>query len=1118
MLHIIRGRAGSGKTDYLHSLIKNCVKDDKFSPVLIVPEQFSFITERSLLKRMGARDIKKVTITSFSRLARSYYKDDKDSNPSGKPFADDGVRCVLMLKALETVKEDLTVYAEACKNTGVLDSLVSFEKELKLCKVSLSDIRHCAVKIGNNELLRSKLLELDEIFTAYDALLTQSYFDENELLKYFNDDVAAETFFDGKIVYVDAFRGFSRLELDCIRIAMRKAKDVYISFCTDGENNPDSAFGFIDDFENEIISAAENDGVEYDSYVINETGGFAEPIAFIEKNIYTDSDTQFKGDCSAVKIAECSDIDDECRFVACEIKKLLRNNNYRYKDIAVIERSDGVYKKYLCDMLTRYGIPVFNDYRRPLVSELVFIHLISALECTADHFQSESLFRYLKTTLSGLSLNEVSALEKYAVIWDINGRAWLEPFKQHPSGYGKAFSEADTKQLEYINKVREKAVAPLKKLIDNTTDKTGLEISKAVFDFLEETGVPDRLLDFAEKLSSEKMPVEAKRKEVSWEALVQLLETCAAVTSDEHISLKRWFTVFKIIAGKKDIGEIPQGLDEVTAGSADRIRTDGLKVVFLVGVNKNEFPLVCVKNGILSDRERQALVGAELGIRPPFADCVNEERFISYCALTAASEQLYLSYKTVSKENTECSTIITDIKKLIPEVEVIEWYKAEPMQKIESMDSAFSELARCFNKNSTLRETLYTFFKNNKEYSDKIRALERAAGNSPMHFESTQTATELFGENIRLSATQIDTFTKCPFSYFCRYGIKAEPLKKTEFDSSKSGTLIHQLLEELLKKYGPGFVDLDDGEIKANIDSVLNEYMNEKLGGLENKSKRFMYLYNHLAKTLMIVINRLKAEFAVCSFEPIGFEVKIGDKPDDDVPAYELPLENGGIKINGSVDRVDLYEKDGLRFIRVIDYKSGTKSFDLSKLLSGLDIQMVLYMMALMKNGTGKYADFLPAGVLYVPSKIGYGDYSDKRSPSDSEIAAKQIQLGKLSGIVLDNPVVFNAMGVDKIHNYLPVGYNKDGSSSGNYYSMKLFRNLSKRIDDNIIHIGERMHNGDIPVMPLGSSEGKFGDLQCKYCDYRSICGREDGEKFSVLESYGRFSNVKKILEEDSNE
>ena len=1114
MLHIIRGRAGSGKTDYLHSLIQNFVKENKFSPVLIVPEQFSFITERSLLKKLGAHDLKKVTITSFSRLARLYYKDNKDKNPSGKPFADDGVRCVLMLKALETVKDDLTVYADAYNNTGMLDSLVSFEKELKLCNVSLKDIINCVSEIGGNDLLKNKLLELVEIFSAYDALLAQSYFDENELLKYFNNDVISDTFFDDKIVFVDAFRGFSRLELDCIKTAMRKAREVYISFCTNGENKPDSSFNFIDDFENEIKSAAVDDGVEIDYELINEEVAFSEPIAFIEKNIYTDTNSKFEGDCSAVTVAECADIDDECRYVACEIKKIMRTEDYRFKDIAVIERSDGVYKKYLCDMLVRYGIPVFNDNRRLLTSELVFIHLISALECITEHFQSESLFRYLKTSLSGLSLTDVSELEKYAVIWDINGKDWFEPFKLHPSGYGNAFTDEDKAKLEYINSVREKAVMPLQKIIAETNDKTGLEISRAVFDFLEETGVPTRLFDFADKLTADGYPLEAKRKETSWEALVQLLETCAAVTAEEYITLKRWFTVFKIIAEKKDIGEIPQGLDEVTVGSADRIRTDGLKIVFLVGVNKNEFPLVSVKNSVLSDRERQTLVGAELGIRPPFADCVSEERFITYCALTAASKKLYLSYKTVSKDSCECSSVITDIKKLIPELKELEWYNVQPINKIESIGSAFSELARCFNQNTVFRNTLYKFFKNNAEYSDRLRGLERAAGGGSIRFDSPQTATALFGEKIRLSATQIETFSKCPFSYFCRYGIKVEALKKTEFDSSKSGTLIHYLLEKLFYRYGTGFVDLDENEIKATVDEVLNEYMTDKLGGKENKSKRFLYLYNHLAEMLMIVIKRLKAEFAVCSFEPVGFEVKIGE----DVPAYSLPLEKGGIEVVGSIDRVDLYEKDGIKYIRVIDYKSGTKSFELAKLLSGLDIQMVLYMMALMKNGTGIYTDFMPAGVLYVPSKIGYKNYLSKRAPTDDEVAVQQIQLGKLSGIVLDNPVVFNAMGVGKINNYLPVGYNKDGSSKGSYYSPTVFKNLARRIDDIIIRIGERMHSGDIPAMPLGTSEGSFGDLQCRYCDYRAICAREDGEKFSLRNTYGGFSKTVKILEEDGNE
>ena len=417
----------------------------------------------------------------------------------------------------------------------------------------------------------------------------------------------------------------------------------------------------------------------------------------------------------------------------------------------------------------------------------------------------------------------------------------------------------------------------------------------------------------------------------------------------------------------------------------------------------------------------------------------------------------------------------------------------EESEKIESEFSAFYTLAKIFNSDNELRSTLYEYFKNKPEYFDRLASIEYAQKGRKGDFVNKDNSKLLFGENISVSASKLDKFYRCPFSFLCQYGFEIDELKKAELKPNDSGTIIHGVLEEVLKAYkGADFLDAPKEELEKFVKDYLNKYLDEKMGGIQEKSKRFMYIYNRMVNTLMMIFERLKVEFASVDFKPVDFELSIGKK----IPAYTLPLDEGEISVKGSIDRVDLMEKDGLSYIRVIDYKTGVKEFRLANLFSGINLQMVIYLMALNKNGENYYKNIVPAGVLYMPSRIGISGYLKMRNPSSEHVEAQKNASGKLSGMVLNSPVVFNGMGVDKLHNYLPVSYTKDKKLTGNCYSQKQFDLLSERVDNKIVGMGNSLHKGEFSVCPTGSTED---ELPCKYCGYRSICGFEEGEPFNKL-------------------
>lgn len=1110
MLYLIKGRAGSGKTAWVREKIKGIIEAGENKPLLLVPDQFSFENERSLLSLLGAKNMKKVDVFSFPRLA-TYNLDAKILQ--GKMFADDGVRMAYMSEALSSLQDNLKVFSKVRHNVSGLQSFIDLNKELESCAISSDEIE-TIVENMKPCLLKDKLNEINLIIEAYNALLHRSYFDDTECLKFFNEFAEETGYFKNKIIFLDSFKTFSAQELICVGIALSQAKDVYITFCTDNYSKDDSPFNYIKKVEERIRREAASRGIEVKVEKLERNkSNVKTSISHIEKNIYCDEIEIKENETDGVTILKCRDITDECNTVALEIKKLVRSGKYRCRDIAVVERSEDKYKRVMCDVLKRYGVPVFEDCRRPLSFETLFIHITSALECISDGFKTENVMRYLKTGLSGILFSDVAELEKYVLIWNITGNAWLNDFTMHPDGFGKEIDDNAKLQIEKLNNIRKKAILPLFKLKKDCDGVSGVEISKLVYKFLIDTKVDDNLYNLSCTLNEDGLPVEALQKENSWDALIEILDTIAEITKDKYYTLKRWFELFSILVFSKDIGEIPQGLDEVKIGSADRIRTENIKVVFLMGVNKNEFPRVSTVGGLLSDADRRVLTSLDLEIRPPLEETIDEEKFIAYCMLTAPSEELYLSYREISEDSATNgpSEIIEQIIEFLPQVKVISSDEIPDSEKIESEFSAFFTLAKMYNENTVLRQTLYEYFRNKPQYMGRLDSISYAKNGKKGEFKNPENSKRLFGENIGVSASKLESFYKCSFSFLCRYGLRIEALKPAELKPTDSGIIIHGVLEEVLKTYKDGeFLKIPEEELRNFISEYLKDYLEKKMGGFEDKSNRFMYLYNRMIDTLMLIFERLKNEFSAIAFNPVDFELSIGDK----IPKYTLPLSDGNkISITGSVDRVDLFEKDGIKYLRVIDYKSGEKEFKLSNLFDGINLQMVLYLMAITKNGKDYYGETVPAGVLYLPSRIGLDKYLSLRDPSAENVQAQKRVSGKLSGMVLDSPVVINAMGGDIFPDYLPVSYTKKGAASGNIYSQKHFDKLSELIDGKIVGMGETLHSGKFDVLPTGEAK----KLPCTYCEYRSVCGYEDGDDFVRITSL-KHGPALKMLEGDDNE
>lgn len=1114
MLHLILGRSGSGKTQYIRSLLCELANDGAHGMILLVPEQFSFESERAMLELLGPRDAGRVEILSFSRLVDAVFR--VYGGVSGTRI-DDGGRIMLMSLALEEAQDHLELYARHKESSALAAKLLDLVAECRQCAVTPADLHRVAGKLPDS-VLRRKMHELSLILETYDTLLARSFLDDQDDLTRLNDALLDHPFFQGRIVAIDAFKSFTVQEQHILSRILSQAQEVYLTLCEDELMDRQNGMGLFSPVQRtaqRVISLAKRQNVPVASPIVLEIPHrfHSEALKALEQGVFRPEAEAFPQKTGDILLCTAQDKASQCDFVARTAKRLLREEGFRCRDMAIIARDADAYREEMTAALRRYGVPVFEDSRQPINSQPLMVFVRAALEA-AQSFATEPVLRYLKTGLVGFTLEETSELENYMLEWNIGGARLLSPFTQHPEGYGNSFQEQDRQKLAFLNGLRERAVGPLVHLRDSCAETDGAQISRAVYTFLEETEAASHLRALAQALSDGGEAALALEQGRIWDLMMDMLSQCAVALEGHSITLSRFAQLFDAVLAAQDIGTIPQGLDEIPLGSADRMRVSSPRVVFLLGANEGEFPRTPSSSGVFSDTERRRLIELGLEMTDPYDLQAVEERLLAYQSLSAARERLYVCHTRSDGEGASQtgSVIVSELNRLFPHCIHLDADEEDVLSRIEGVSPAFLLTASRWGKNDPLSAALKGYFASRADYAGRLEGVGRAASHAPMRFENQANARRLFGDHLYLSASRVEVYHKCRFQYFCRYGLDAQPRKIAKLDPLNSGTVVHDVLERLLRAHSPQHLHEMGRERRAEkIKALLLAYLEEKMGGAQEKPKRFSYQFNRLAVVLEEVVGRLCAEFLHSSFVPADFELKI-DK-DGPVPPYSLLLPDGGtLQIKGSIDRVDRMERDGKSYLRVVDYKSGGKEFLLSDVLNGLNMQMLIYLMCLWQNGKMRYGEIVPAGILYMPVKSTPATLG--RDATQTEIDKARAKACRMSGMVLDHSLVIDGMEDDGKGIFIPARQEKGGGLKGTLINLTQLSRLQQKMDDILKEMGKNLHRGEIGAVP---SFGAGYDHVCDWCDYKSVCGYEPGAPVRPIEKLTHAQSLEKLEEEGAH-
>ncbi len=830
-----------------------------------------------------------------------------------------------------------------------------------------------------------------------------------------------------------------------------------------------------------------------------------EALAFCEKHIFSNADIKFKEKQNDIRIYSAKSVLDECEYISMQIKKELRSGR-KAGEIAVVCRDAERYRNEIVYAFRKYGIPYYDDERQPVNTQPLIVFVQYLLRTAVYSFRSDDILSMAKTGLTDMASESISRLENYIYLWSISGiKKWGNSFDASPKDFAAELTESDKKQLEELNCSREYLFSRIDHFKNSVKSKNAAQISAAIYNALISFQVHKHLKDIAEKLSQYGKSILAEEQGRIWDILMHILNQLAIILSDEEISVKDYLSLFNMMAASEDLGVLPQGLDNVQFGQADRMRADNPKSVYILGANEGEFPQTVTSGGLLSESDRILLSSNALELYS-FGETLNlQERYFAYMAVSMPSKTLCISYLGNGKSPAP-SVIVTAVKKLFPEIKEIKYSDIPETELVESGEAAFELMAERFNDNTEFSESLKAYFKNDSRF-EAVRLLSE---NENIKIKNEETAEKLFGKNMYLSASRLEDFFNCRFRYFCKFGLMAKPRKKAQMNAMTTGTVIHYVLEKLIAEVGSARLGtMNSAEIKIAVDKYLHLYLKEQMGASDSFSARFTYQFLRLSKMLYSVAGRLSAEFAQTGFEAKAFELSIDE--DGEVKPQVIPLDKGGtVQIRGEVDRVDILEENGRRYVRVIDYKSGNKKFSLSDVLYGLNLQMFVYLFTLSRDKTSEYSG-IPAGVLYMhAARMVWGL---NRHADDAEISAEENREFKMKGLVLydEEPDILKSMEKDLKGNYIPVKFTKKNGISGCFASLEEFGTISRNVEKLIAEMGNLLQNGNIEQNPIN---GKNHDKTCEFCDYASVCASRRMIENREAEDLSDEEVLKKLKEE----
>lgn len=1106
------GPSGSGKSHRIYEeIMQRAAQEPGRNFLIIVPDQFTMQTQKDLVMRSDRGGILNIDVLSFGRLSHRILE---EVGTKEMPVLDDTGKSLVLQKIAADLKEQLPAMGSLLHKQGYIHEVKSAISEFMQYGISTQDMDKLIASAEKRGALAMKLRDLKTLYRGFQDYIRDHFITTEETLDVLRRSLVKSKILPDSVVVFDGFTGFTPIQNRLIQELMRVCEETIVTVTIGEEEDPyqmdgeQKLFHLSKKTVADLVKLAAEAEVTRgeDVFVKGGPNRFTEApaLCYLEQNLFRYQYEPYTEKQCEIRMFEALSPREEVHQTALYIRKLIREEGLTYRDIAVVIGDLEGYASYVETEFGQLEIPCFLDRTRGIVLNPMIEYIKSALQLYIRDFSYDTVFHFLRSGMADISREEIDELENYVIRTGARGyrtysRLFTRRTEEMQQGSGQEDTERAEETLERLNRIRQQFADTVEILHMAPRAKAG-EYVDHLYDFLEQNQVQQKLLNYQQQFEQEGDLAKAREYAQIYRLVMDLLDQIYELLGEEEISLQEFADILEAGFGEITVGTIPQNVDRIVVGDMERTRLKQVKVLFFLGVNDGNIPKNASKGGIISDMDREFLIESGTEMAPSPRQQMYIQRLYLYLNMTKPSERLYLSYAKVNSDGKGIrpSYLIDTVRKLFPQLAVEYPQNRSRLEQIEGRQEGARYLAEELREyaDGTLREEerqdfylMYRAYETDPEGRDRLTAAAfRRYKESGL---SRIVARALYGRQLENSVSRLETYAACACRHFLQYGLSLQEREEFGFEVSDMGNVYHAVLEnfaEKLAESGRTWWDFDENFATQAIKEAVEGYAATYGETVLYSSARNEYAITRMSRILTRTVLTLQQHLKQGSFQPDDYELSFRFAEDLDSIHVDLSEEEK-MHLQGRIDRIDVSEDAEHVYVKVIDYKSGNKKFDLAALYYGLQLQLVVYMNAAMELESRKHPDkeIVPAALLYY-------HIDDPTIETPVELTQEQINeeiLTKLrmNGVVNSDPAVVERLDrfLQDKSKVIPVEKKKDGSFSARsgILSREELHVVSAYVDTKIRQIGREILDGKIAANPYE----KGNEEACTYCAYKKVCG-----------------------------
>lgn len=1099
-LNFILGRADKDFHKYMYDRIAGQMAEDTKNILILVPDQFTLQAERIAFEYLKVEGLIGVEVLSFSRLAHRILG---EVGGTSKIHINEHGKHMILYKIISESKENLEVFKNVATKHGFIDILNEFITELKQFNIGHKELKAIANEIEDNKILKKKLLDTGFIYEKLHGYLENKFIDSEDFINLLIEKAEMSSLLKDAVIWVDGFDYFNPQTILLLEKLMLLAKEVNINFLLDDtlHARDKDVFEVSKYSMSRCAEIADRNNLSYDTIHLSNDFRIEsiKEVSFLEKELYAYPYESYESNIENVEIYACSSYNSEIESIALKIIELVREKGYRYRDIAVICNDMDNYGGIIKRAFEEYMIPAFIDVKRNIMHNPFVEYILSLLDVVSKNYRYEDIFRFLKTGFSDFDEDICNGLENYALRYGIKGELWKKDFIYGADEIG----QDNLNQLNESRKELIKLFEGFEKIINK--DGNVAEKTERLYDFIKnETNINEKMDAWLEYLGSNNELGYVKETAQIWNVIFMVFDQIVELVGELEISLEEYVNMIRAGLESVQVAIIPTTADQVLVGTLQRSRIGSVKALFLLGVNDGIIPGNKKDDSILINEERQFLLDRDIELGKNEIFKLKEEKLSIYRIISKAQEYLWLSYTVTDAEGKEMrpSLLIDRLRKLFINIKINKDILDNTVNSriISNPDGTIKYLVEHLKSAVEGKEMPYlwkhvfNWYLQQGKYDRHMQLIysglffdNKAENLSKGHIQA------LYRMPYSFSPTRLEKFLLCPFSHFVQYGIKAEERKIRQVAMAEMGEILHQSLlgfTEEVHRRGVLWRHINRQQCSEIMEKVINDISANYGEGILKRNGRNIYRLSRLKRTAEKTAWILTEHVKKGKFDEFYFEVTFGRK--GKFPPIQVILPNNEtIYIEGRIDRVDVLRTEKDTFIKVIDYKSGSKTLNLMEVINGLQLQLMIYLHAAINGFSGNTNKVKPAGVFYFKVDDPIIEYQNVQSQEDIiEIVENQIRkYYKMDGLVLKDVNLIRSID-DEIDGYsqiIPVNIKKIGElgDRSKTLSESDFDKLITHMVDLTNEICFSIMDGAIDIRPKKIDNNRTA---CSFCKYKTIC------------------------------